>query len=65
MELIIADVPLIDRAVPGLAGTSFLSAIALFGPNAAGKSTLFSAISTLRARRARPPSVNANLRFTF
>lgn len=44
-----ADGPLIDRAVPGLAGTSFLSAIALFGPNAAGKSTLFSAISTLRS----------------
>lgn len=41
--------PLVDRDIPGLSGTSFLSAIALFGPNAAGKSTLFSAIATMRA----------------
>lgn len=44
-----SDGPLVDREIPGLAGTRFLSAIALFGPNAAGKSTLFSAIATMRA----------------
>lgn len=39
---------LIQRSLPGLSGLSYLRTLALFGPNAAGKSTLLRGLDTLR-----------------
>lgn len=39
---------LIKKDLPGLSGLSYLRALALFGPNAAGKSTLLRGLDTLR-----------------
>ena len=42
------DGGLIERSLPGLSGLSYLRCLAVYGPNAAGKSTLLGAIRNLR-----------------
>lgn len=56
---------LIDAALPGLSGVSFLRSAGIFGPNASGKSTIFNALETMKAMVSRSATVAAGSKLPY
>lgn len=56
---------LIDAKLPGLAGTRFLRAAGIFGPNASGKSTIFRALFIMKSIVLRSATMAADSELPF